>query len=216
MKVRVFSIIIILFVTLGAVGCSGESEHAADDASGVVQNGSASGDAQNDDPADDASGNAQNDDPEDDPADDAANNADEDYEVGVLLQDLNGNLIALSDFRGEIVVLNFWASWCPPCRQEMPDLEELDKEFKANGDAVFISVNLADGARETKETAEQYMKENGFGFAVLIDDQGLLAYEYNISSIPQTFVLDRDGNISGHIIGSTTKSAILEKVNAAR
>jgi len=80
---------------------------------------------------------------------------------------------------------------------------------------VFISVNLTDGQRETRKTAQQYIDDNGFGFTVLIDDQGLLAYQYSIASIPQTFIFNRDGNVSGSIIGSTTKAAILDKVNAA-
>ena len=147
--------------------------------------------------------------PEDSEAGSAASSA-----PGSVLEDLDGNSVALSDFAGQIIVLNFWASWCPPCRQEMPDLEELDKEFKESGEAVLITVNLTDGQRETKESARQYIDENGFGFTVLFDEQGLLASEYGISAIPQTFVLDRNGDVAGSIIGATTRAAILEKVRA--
>ena len=135
---------------------------------------------------------------------------------GVALQDLDGNSVALSDFLGEVVVLNFWASWCPPCRQEMPELNDLDKEFKESGDAVLITVNMTDGQRETIDTARQFIEEGGYGFTVLIDGQGFLAYQFNISAIPQTFILDREGNVSGAIIGSTTKAAILAEVNAVK
>ena len=136
-------------------------------------------------------------------------------ERGVVLQDLGGNSFALSDFKGEVVVLNFWASWCPPCRQEMPELNELDMEFKESGDAVLITVNLTDGQRETVDTARQFIEESGYGFLVLLDEESLLARRFNISAIPQTFILDREGNITGSIIGSTTRAAILAEVNAA-
>ena len=188
-KASVFTLMIILIVLLGAMGCSGQGGPAND-----VQEDSAI--------ESDASDDAANDEPE---SSDAS---------GVALIDLDGNSIALSDFKGEIVVLNFWASWCPPCRQEMPDLNELDQLFKESGEAVFISVNLTDGQRETEAQARQYMEDNGFGFTVLIDDRGLLASQFNITAIPQTFVLDRDGNISGTILGATTANAILDKVNA--
>lgn len=132
------------------------------------------------------------------------------------LEDLDGYLVSVSDFRGSIVVLNFWASWCPPCRQEMPDLNELDLEFKERGEVVLLTVNLTDGQRETRETARSYIEENGFGFTVLFDDRGVLANEYGIAAIPQTFILDRDGQISGAIIGATTSAAILEKIDAVK
>ena len=130
------------------------------------------------------------------------------------LESLDGSIVSLTDFAGQIVVLNFWASWCPPCRMEMPDLDEMDSELNESGAAVLVTVNLTDGRRETRETARQYIEENGFGFIVLFDDQGLLAGEYNVSAIPQTFILDRTGNISSTIIGATTKETILEKVNS--
>ena len=98
----------------------------------------------------------------------------------------------------------------------MPDLNELDKELKESGEAVLITVNLTDGQRETEKTARQFIEENGFGFTVLLDDQGLLAYQYQISSIPMTFILDRDGNISDFIIGSTTKEKILASIDAVK
>ena len=189
MKARTISLIVILLLLLGTAACGGAQDAApADDRNG--------GDAQDEASADGEAGSA-------------ASNA----PVSVL-EDLDGDPVALTDFAGQIVVLNFWASWCPPCRQEMPDLDELDKEFKESGEAVLITVNLTDGRRETKESARQFIDENGFGFTVLFDDQGLLASEYGISAIPQTFVLDRNGDVAGAIIGATTKATILKKVAA--
>ena len=133
---------------------------------------------------------------------------------GSGFRDLDGNWIELSDFIGEIVVLNFWASWCPPCKAEMPDLNELDQELKASGDTVLFTVNMTDGQRETEATAREFIEETGYGFTVLLDEQGILAYRYNINAIPQTFILDRDGYVSASIIGATSKEIILDKINA--
>lgn len=195
MKIRALTLIVVFLTLFGMAGCSGGGVPDA------VPDGT---------PADSAPDAIQSEDDVDTAADDEESIAAE----GPVLQDLNGNPVSLSDFRGGIVVLNFWASWCPPCRQEMPDLNELDKEFKESGDAVLITINLTDGQRETKESARQFIEENSFGFTVLLDEQGILASEYNINAIPQTFILDRDGNVSGSIIGATTKEAILENVNA--
>jgi len=193
-------ITIILLVLSGIAGCAGGNGGARDEAAGGGARDSSQADPDPGGPADESRDIGA----ESDPAD------------GTILEDLNGDPIALSDYNGKIVVLNFWASWCPPCRQEMPELDELDQELKESGDAVFISVNLTDGQRETAEKARQYIEENGFGFTVLLDDRGLLAYEYAISSIPQTFILDRNGEIAGSILGSTTRAAILEKVAAVK
>ena len=204
MKNHIFTIIIIL-VLFGFLGCGptvGAVQNQTDDSDSIedVVNSGSLNDAIPDE------------DIQDEIVDDNEGpGADRD-----ALMDLKGNSIALSDYLGQIVVLNFWASWCPPCRQEMPELNELDKEFKESGDAVLITVNMTDGQRETIDTARQFTEENGLGFTVLIDDRGLLSYQFNISAIPQTFILDRNGNISGTIIGSTTREAILSEVNAVK
>jgi len=140
----------------------------------------------------------------------------DEYAADFILKDLNGNSVSLSDYSGKIVVLNFWASWCPPCRQEMPDLDEFDRELRMGDDVVFFAINLTDGQRETAADVRQFINDNGYGFTVLLDEQGLLADRYNINSIPQTFVLDRNGNTSASIIGATTKEAILAKVDAIK
>ena len=208
MKNRIFTIIMIL-VLLGVTGCGSNAEAVQDrtDDSGSAEDI-------------DNYGGLMDAVPDDVPDEDIqAETLTDDEALGEdreALLDLNGNSIALSDFLGQIVVLNFWASWCPPCRQEMPELNELDKELKESGDAVLITVNMTDGQRETVDTARQFINENGLGFTVLFDDQGLLSYQFNVSAIPQTFILDRDGNISGTIIGSTTREAILGEVSAVK
>lgn len=122
---------------------------------------------------------------------------------------------SLEHYRGKVVVLNFWASWCPPCKAEMPDLDTLSQELRERDDVVFLSINLTDGGRETVEKAEAYLIENGFSFDVVMDTNGELANEFRISTIPQTFILDAQGETVANISGMTTSQAIMEKVELA-
>ena len=227
MKTRIITLMIVLLVLLGAAGCgTGGNGSAADSGQGGASadsgqgggsaDSSQGGDAQAQNGGDTQGGVTQGGGSADSGQGGDAQGGAQSGDTGVVLQDLDGNSVSLSDYKGQIVVLNFWASWCPPCRNEMPELNELDKELKASGDAVFISVNLTDGQRETADTARKYVEDNDLGFTVLLDDKGQLANEYLISSIPQTFILDRDGAVSGSILGSTTKAAILAKVDAAK
>jgi len=198
MKARVFIILTIIFLALGAAGCAAEPAREAPEENATSESPVCGG------PTGEGQGPG------------AAENAGESNAPDFILESLDGRSMALSDFAGQIVVLNFWASWCPPCRAEMPDLNELDIELNESGAAVLITVNLTDGQRETRDTASRYIEENGFGFIVLFDDQMLLAREYTVSAIPQTFVLDRSGNVSGTIIGSTTRAAILDLIDAVK
>ena len=107
--------------------------------------------------------------------------------------DAQGNPHKLSDFRGKPVVLNFWASWCPPCKAEMPDFEEA---YQSRGEDIhFVMVNLTDGQSETVATASQFLAESGYTFPVYFDTQGQAATVYGIQSIPTTFFIDAEGKI---------------------
>ena len=81
--------------------------------------------------------------------------------------DLEGNEVSLSDYIGKPIVLNFWASWCPPCKSEMPDFDAVAKEL--DGEVVFLMVDMVDGMQETKDKGAQFIKEQGFSFPVLYD-----------------------------------------------
>lgn len=128
------------------------------------------------------------------------------------LADLNGKNIKLSDFKGKTVVINFWATWCPPCKKEMPDFDLLDKELKKSGHAVLLAVNMTDGKRDTKGKVESFIAENNYGMRVLLDTEGKAAKLYDIKWLPTTVVVDRKGKLHWQIFGETTKEAVLKAI----
>ena len=104
--------------------------------------------------------------------------------------DLEGNPVELHDFFGKPIVLNFWASWCGPCKMEMPDF---DAKFRELGDEVqFLMVNVTSG-RETLESASSFIAEKGFGFPVFYDTDLSAATTYGASGLPTTFFIDAEG-----------------------
>lgn len=108
-----------------------------------------------------------------------------------VVYDAQGNAVRLSDFVGKPVVLNFWASWCGPCRSEMPDFEAKYKEL---GDEVhFIMVNLTDGSYETPASASSFIASAGYTFPIYFDLLGDAAEKYGIKSIPATYFIDANG-----------------------
>ena len=117
-----------------------------------------------------------------------------------IMTDKDGNEVSLSDFRGKPVVLNFWASWCGPCKSEMPEFEEA---YKTYGDNVhFLMVNLTDGVQETVETAQSFIDSVGYTFPVYFDTQYGGAMNYGVSSIPVTFFLDAEGHAVAQAVGA--------------
>jgi DsbE subfamily thiol:disulfide oxidoreductase len=106
------------------------------------------------------------------------------------LQSRDGKNIRLSDFRGKVVLLNFWASWCGPCRQEMPILDEIHNKYKSLGFTV-LGVNL--DAKSKKAT--NYLKDTPVTFPVLFDPKGDVSSQYGVQAMPSTVIIDRDGNV---------------------
>ena len=115
------------------------------------------------------------------------------------MYDTGMNLVNLSDFFGKPIVINFWASWCPPCRIEMPYFQTVYDDI---GDEVqFLMISLVDGFRETIRTAENFISHYGYTFPVFYDTMGGAAIGYRVTSIPTTVFIDRDGNLAGRWVG---------------
>ena len=116
------------------------------------------------------------------------------------VQDVNGDTFSLSDFKGKPVVLNFWASWCPPCKGEMPDFESI---YQLRGDDVhFLMVNLTDGQQETLSTASAFIAAQGYTFPVYYDTALDAATKYGIYSVPATYFIDAEGNAVAQASGA--------------
>ena len=120
--------------------------------------------------------------------------------------DAQGNEVKLSDFQGKPVVLNFWASWCGPCKSEMPDFDEVYGEY---GEEVqFMMVNLTDGSRETVETATEFVEEQGYSFPVYFDTQSQGAIAYGVMAIPTTYFIDAQGNAVARAMSALDKETL--------
>lgn len=124
--------------------------------------------------------------------------------------DADGKAYKLSDMKGKPVVLNFWASWCPPCKSEMPDFDEVCKEYE--GKVTFMMVNLTDGQNETVESARNFIHMMEYSFPVYYDTDMDATTQYGIQSIPTTFFIDAEGNLvayyPGAMSGETLKQGI--------
>ena len=122
----------------------------------------------------------------------------------------DGKAVKLSDMKGTPVVLNFWASWCPPCKSEMPDFDEICKEF--DGKVTFMMVNLTDGVQETVESARNFIHMMEYTFPVYYDTDMDASTVYGIQSIPTTFFIDAEGKLiayaNGAMDGETLKRGI--------
>ncbi|MCL2300528.1 MAG: TlpA family protein disulfide reductase [Firmicutes bacterium] len=128
--------------------------------------------------------------------------------------DAAGDPVKLSDLRGKPVVLNFWASWCPPCRQEMP---EFDKAYQAlGGEVMFMMVNLTDARGETVDSAKAFVREQGYGFPVYFDTRAQAADAYGIMSIPATYFIDAGGAIVSHQVGALSEAALTHGIEGIR
>ena len=124
--------------------------------------------------------------------------------VDFELEDQYGNIHRLEDYRGKTIFLNFWATWCPPCKAEMPDLQKLyDKSATEGEDAVIVLGVAAPnmGQEGSEEEIAAFMEEKGYTYPVLMDTEGELFNSYGIMSFPTTFMIDRDGNVFGYVSG---------------
>lgn len=119
------------------------------------------------------------------------------------LTDQYGAEHTLSDYRGKVVFLNFWATWCPPCRAEMPDIQKLYESYGDAGEVVILAVATPGVSGETDEAGvAAFLTEHGYTYPVVMDPTGQVLSDYGISAFPTTFMIDREGSIFGYVPGA--------------
>lgn len=125
------------------------------------------------------------------------------------LKDQYGNTHNLDDYKGKVVFLNFWATWCGPCRNEMPEIQKLYEEYAQKGEEAEVVILGVAGPGVGQEGAvseiTDFMKENGYTYPVLMDETGEMFEWYGISAFPTTYMIDRDGNLYGYVTGQLTE-----------
>lgn len=124
------------------------------------------------------------------------------------LEDLEGNQVTLSELKGKKVFLNFWATWCPPCKAEMPDMEKLYQETKES-DLVILAVNVG----EDKKTVQDFIANNNYNFPVLLDTKGDVSRLYQVSGIPTSYFIGTNGLLDSGHTGAMPYESMKESVN---
>jgi len=109
----------------------------------------------------------------------------------------DGKAVALATLKGQVVLLNFWATWCPPCREEMPSMERLHREFRGQGLAL-LGVNV----EENPKQVARFVRDFQLTFPTLLDVDGEVTRLYRVRGLPATFLIDRTGRVVGHVIGA--------------
>ena len=130
--------------------------------------------------------------------------------IDFTLKDQYKNVHTLTEYEGWIVFLNFWATWCPPCKAEMPHIEEIYKEYGLNKEDVVIlgvaSPNL--GKEGSEEHIKKFLKDQGYTFPVVMDYNGEFVYKYGISAFPSTFIIDKEGYVTQYVPGGMDKDTM--------
>ena len=120
------------------------------------------------------------------------------------LEDQFGNTHSLADYKGKTIFLNFWATWCPPCKAEMPEIQQLYDSYSREGEDALIVLGVAGPEMDREGTVEDitaFLEENEYTYPVLMDTDWSLFYGYGIRSFPTTFMIDREGNVFGYLTG---------------
>jgi peroxiredoxin len=120
---------------------------------------------------------------------------------------LGGGKVTLSDLRGKMVLVNFWTSWCPPCRQEMPAIESVYRSYKDIG-LVVIGLNLT--AQDSKQDAASFAQEVGVTFPIALDLDNSVGALYRVTALPTSFFIDRKGVIRSVIVGGPMSEALIQ------
>lgn len=128
--------------------------------------------------------------------------------IDFQLKDQFGNVHKLSDFKGKTIFMNFWATWCPPCRAEMPEIQKLYESYKKEADPDVVILGVAGpgyGQEQSEDGVKKFLNDNGYTYPVLMDDGGKLFEQYGITSFPTTFMITKDGKVFGYVSGQLTE-----------
>lgn len=143
--------------------------------------------------------------------------------VDFNLTDQYGNTHTLSQYKGKTIFLNFWGTWCPPCRAEMPDIQKLYEEFDQEGEDALVILGVAApnlGKEKSEDGIKTFLEENGYTYPVLMDTEAELFQTYGITSFPTTIMIDRDGKLFGYATGQlneeTMRSIIQQTMEGKR
>lgn len=139
------------------------------------------------------------------------------------LKDQFGNVHKLSDYKGKTIFMNFWATWCPPCRAEMPDIQKLYEAYQSEENPEVVILGIAApgyGNEQNEEGIKKFMEENGYTYPVLMDEGGSLFEQYGVDSYPTTFMITKEGKVFGYVSGQLTedlmKSIIAQTIEGKR
>ena len=143
----------------------------------------------------------------------SVSNAEKKSEMVDFTWDENGKEVKLSDFKGKVILLNFWATWCPPCRKELPDLSQISTEMK-DKDFKLIGVSIDDN----QEVLNTFLKSNKLSYTVLFEPNELVAKymttaDQNQNVVPQSYIIDKNGKVVEAIIGSKSKADFMTIIN---
>jgi len=126
------------------------------------------------------------------------------------LESLTKESVTLSSLTGQIVVLNFWATWCPPCREELPDFQAAWEKYKDEG-VVFLGISID----QNRSEVESFIKDSGITYTILLDLSSQVASQYGITAIPTTFILDVDGTVLFSQVGGMTEDQLSSQIEGA-
>ncbi len=121
---------------------------------------------------------------------------------------LDGESVSLSNLRGKVVLVNFWASWCPPCRSEMPAMEEIYQQY---GPDKFVILAVNDTRQDTLTNIKNFVSEENLTFPILLDESGQVTGKYLVHSLPTSFFIDRDGVIQEIVIGGMNEALLITR-----